>query len=55
MQVINYIFIFFLFFFRVTQVYDSGVCIYFYFGFNYKGLENPLETYDTIEVCEYKK
>uniref|UniRef100_A0A0N5C879 Alkylglycerone-phosphate synthase n=1 Tax=Strongyloides papillosus TaxID=174720 RepID=A0A0N5C879_STREA len=36
---------------RVTQVYDSGVCIYFYFAFNYKGLKNPLEIYDTIEAA----
>lgn len=37
-------------FFRVTQVYDAGACIYFYFGFNYRGVENPLEVYDKIEV-----
>uniref|UniRef100_A0A0N5A1U2 Alkylglycerone-phosphate synthase n=1 Tax=Parastrongyloides trichosuri TaxID=131310 RepID=A0A0N5A1U2_PARTI len=36
---------------RVTQVYDSGVCIYFYFAFNYKGLKNPVEVYDTIEAA----
>ena len=37
-------------FFRVTQVYDSGACVYFYFGLNYRGLPNPLEVYEEIEV-----
>uniref|UniRef100_A0AC35TGX1 Alkylglycerone-phosphate synthase n=1 Tax=Rhabditophanes sp. KR3021 TaxID=114890 RepID=A0AC35TGX1_9BILA len=36
---------------RVTQVYDSGVCIYFYFAFNVRGIANPLETYDEIETA----
>uniref|UniRef100_A0A914CUT0 Alkylglycerone-phosphate synthase n=1 Tax=Acrobeloides nanus TaxID=290746 RepID=A0A914CUT0_9BILA len=36
---------------RVTQVYDAGACIYFYFGFNYRGVENPLEVYDKIEIA----
>jgi len=34
---------------RVTQLYDSGACVYFYFGFNYRGLEHPLEVYEEIE------
>lgn len=34
---------------RVTQTYDVGCCIYFYFGFNWKGLTNPLETYEMLE------
>ena len=34
---------------RVTQVYQTGVCIYFYFAFYYKGLENPSEVYAEIE------
>ena len=34
---------------RVTQLYDSGVCIYFYFGFYFKGVENPSEVYAEIE------
>jgi len=34
---------------RVTQLYDAGACVYFYFGFNYRGLPNPVETYEEIE------
>ena len=34
---------------RVTQLYESGACIYFYFGFYYKGVPNPSETYAAIE------
>ncbi|KAK0415892.1 hypothetical protein QR680_012177 [Steinernema hermaphroditum] len=34
---------------RVTQVYDSGACVYFYFGFNSRGLSNALDVYDRIE------
>ena len=35
---------------RITQVYDSGCCIYFYCGFTYRGLKkDPLETYMEIE------
>ena len=26
---------------RVTQLYDSGVCVYFYFAYYFKGVENP--------------
>lgn len=36
---------------RVTQVYDSGACVYFYFGFNYRGVANPIEVYDKIETA----
>uniref|UniRef100_F1KYD5 Alkylglycerone-phosphate synthase n=1 Tax=Ascaris suum TaxID=6253 RepID=F1KYD5_ASCSU len=36
---------------RVTQVYDSGACVYFYFAFNYRGMHNPLEVYDKIEIA----
>jgi hypothetical protein len=39
---------------RVTQVYDSGACIYFYFAFNYQrqgmDLEKALHAYENIEV-----
>lgn len=35
--------------FRVTQVYETGACIYIYFGFSYKGLKNAVETYTEIE------
>lgn len=34
---------------RVTQVYETGVCVYFYFAFNYKGVENPTAVYHDIE------
>jgi alkyldihydroxyacetonephosphate synthase len=34
---------------RVTQVYRTGVCIYFYFGFYYKGVSNPQEIYLELE------
>jgi len=36
--------------FRVTQVYDSGACIYFYFGLNYYGLTDPVKVYNDIEA-----
>ena len=34
---------------RITQVYHSGVCIYFTHGFSNRGLENPLEVFIDIE------
>lgn len=34
---------------RVTQTYDAGCVIYFYFGFNYYGHSNPVELYEHIE------
>jgi alkyldihydroxyacetonephosphate synthase len=34
---------------RITQVYRTGVCIYFYFGFYYKGIPNPQEVYLELE------
>jgi alkyldihydroxyacetonephosphate synthase len=34
---------------RVTQVYPTGVCIYFYLAINYKGVESPSETYAELE------
>lgn len=34
---------------RVTQTYDSGCCIYFYFAFNYKNQSDPVHTYELIE------
>ena len=34
---------------RVTQLYRTGVCIYFYFGFYYKGIPNPHEIYLELE------
>ena len=34
---------------RVTQTYDVGACVYFYFGFVYEGLEKPVETFEHVE------
>jgi alkyldihydroxyacetonephosphate synthase len=34
---------------RVTQLYDTGVCIYFYFAFHYKGVEHASEVYAELE------
>lgn len=34
---------------RVTQTYDAGAAVYFYFGFNYKNIKNPSEVYEHIE------
>jgi alkyldihydroxyacetonephosphate synthase len=34
---------------RVTQVYQTGVCVYFYFGFYHKGVEQPVETFSALE------
>lgn len=36
---------------RVTQTYDAGACVYFYFAFNYKGFSNPVELFEYIENC----
>lgn len=34
---------------RVTQTYDCGSCVYFYFAFNWEGLSDPVATYGEIE------
>lgn len=34
---------------RLTQTYDSGCCIYFYFAFNHAHLKDPVHTYELIE------
>jgi len=34
---------------RVTQTYDSGACVYFYFGFSWKGLADPVSTFTLVE------
>jgi alkyldihydroxyacetonephosphate synthase len=34
---------------RVTQVYETGVAIYFYFGFHHQGVEDPIGVYSEIE------
>jgi alkyldihydroxyacetonephosphate synthase len=34
---------------RVTQVYQTGVCIYFYFAFYHKGVERPSQVFTELE------
>lgn len=34
---------------RITQIYATGVCVYFYFGFYHKGVQNPSFVYHEIE------
>lgn len=34
---------------RITQLYDTGVAVYFYFGFYFKGVENASQIYSEIE------
>ena len=34
---------------RVTQLYDTGVCVYFYFAYHYKGIDRPSEVYAEME------
>jgi alkyldihydroxyacetonephosphate synthase len=34
---------------RVTQLYDTGVCVYFYFAFHHRGIENASEVYAELE------
>jgi alkyldihydroxyacetonephosphate synthase len=34
---------------RLTQVYDTGCCIYFYLAFYYKDVENPSDLFTKIE------
>ncbi|OCT63629.1 hypothetical protein XELAEV_18044727mg [Xenopus laevis] len=36
---------------RVTQTYDAGACVYFYFAFNYRGLSDPVHVYEEIEFA----
>jgi len=35
---------------RVTQVYDTGFAVYFYFGFLFTGVKDPLEAFCQIEI-----
>jgi alkyldihydroxyacetonephosphate synthase len=32
-------------------VYDSGACIYFYLGFNSKGIDNAIHIFEEIEMA----
>ena len=34
---------------RVTQIYQTGVCIYFYFGYYYKDVDDPSEVFAEME------
>ena len=34
---------------RITQLYDTGACVYFYFAYYYKGVENPSQVYAELE------
>lgn len=34
---------------RVTQLYETGACVYFYFGFVWTGLADPVHTFELIE------
>jgi len=34
---------------RVTQVYETGVCIYFYLAYYFKGVDKPSQVYADIE------
>jgi alkyldihydroxyacetonephosphate synthase len=34
---------------RITQLYESGACLYFYFGFYYKGVDHPSEVFAELE------
>lgn len=34
----------------MTQTYDAGACVYFYFAFNYRGISDPIHVYEQIEV-----
>uniref|UniRef100_A0A1I8GBL3 Alkylglycerone-phosphate synthase n=2 Tax=Macrostomum lignano TaxID=282301 RepID=A0A1I8GBL3_9PLAT len=34
---------------RVTQTYDAGACVYFYFAYNYRGLPDPVHLYEEVE------
>jgi alkyldihydroxyacetonephosphate synthase len=34
---------------RVTQLYETGVCLYFYFAFHYKGVEHPSLVFADLE------
>lgn len=36
---------------RVTQIYDSGACVYIYMGFLKEGLKDPLKSYEEIEAA----
>lgn len=34
---------------RITQLYETGVCVYFYFAYYHKGVDRPSEVYAEME------
>lgn len=34
---------------RITQIYETGCCVYFFWAINYKGVKDPLGTFNTLE------
>jgi alkyldihydroxyacetonephosphate synthase len=36
---------------RVTQIYDTGACVYFYLGLGSEGVENPIQAFMEIETA----
>jgi alkyldihydroxyacetonephosphate synthase len=36
---------------RVTQIYETGACVYFYLAYYYKGVANPTEVYLDLETA----
>ncbi len=34
---------------RITQIYPTGVCVYFYFAYYHKGVDHPSEVYAELE------
>lgn len=40
---------------RVTQLYDEGACVYFYFCMNYEGVPNPCRVFASIETAARKE
>lgn len=40
---------------RITQLYDEGVCVYFYFGMSFKNVKNPSAVFAGIETAARKE
>uniref|UniRef100_A0A1I8F1V4 Alkylglycerone-phosphate synthase n=1 Tax=Macrostomum lignano TaxID=282301 RepID=A0A1I8F1V4_9PLAT len=40
---------------RVTQTYDAGACVYFYFAYNYRGLPDPVHLYEEVENAAQRR
>jgi len=36
---------------RITQLYDEGACVYFYFCMNFTQVQNPSRVFDEIETA----